>query len=365
MGINPKYGIPAVEIVFTMLHAGGKFGGGGYKVSGGLHGVGASVVNALSEWMVVNVRTEGREYQMRLERGKTTSPLKQIGETEETGSKIHFKPDSLIFEELDFNYDVLKNRLREMAFLNKGITIILEDEREELYNEFYYEGGILSFVEYLNKSRTALHSPPIYVTGEKENATLEIALQYNDSFIENIFTFANNISTPEGGTHLVGFKSGLTRVINEYARKTNVLKAGDPNFSGEDTREGLAAIISVKLTEPQFEGQTKTKLGNSDIRGFVENTLNEKLAAYLEENPSVARMIMEKCVSAFRAREAAKKARDLTRRKNVLESASLPGKLADCSERDPRLCEIFRVEGNQPAAQQNRAGKESTRPFCR
>ncbi|HHU77760.1 MAG TPA: DNA topoisomerase (ATP-hydrolyzing) subunit B [Clostridiales bacterium] len=359
VGINPKYGIPAVEIVFTMLHAGGKFGGGGYKVSGGLHGVGASVVNALSEWMVVNVRTEGREYQMRLERGKTTSPLKQIGETEETGSKIHFKPDSLIFEELDFNYDVLKNRLREMAFLNKGITIILEDEREELYNEFYYEGGILSFVEYLNKSRTALHSPPIYVTGEKENATLEIALQYNDSFIENIFTFANNISTPEGGTHLVGFKSGLTRVINEYARKTNVLKAGDPNFSGEDTREGLAAIISVKLTEPQFEGQTKTKLGNSDIRGFVENTLNEKLAAYLEENPSVARMIMEKCVSAFRAREAAKKARDLTRRKNVLESASLPGKLADCSERDPRLCEIFIVEGNSAggSAKQGRERK--------
>jgi DNA gyrase subunit B len=235
----------------------------------------------------------------------------------------------------------------------------LEDEREELYNEFYYEGGILSFVEYLNKSRTALHSPPIYVTGEKENATLEIALQYNDSFIENIFTFANNISTPEGGTHLVGFKSGLTRVINEYARKTNVLKAGDPNFSGEDTREGLAAIISVKLTEPQFEGQTKTKLGNSDIRGFVENTLNEKLAAYLEENPSVARMIMEKCVSAFRAREAAKKARDLTRRKNVLESASLPGKLADCSERDPRLCEIFIVEGNSAggSAKQGRERK--------
>ncbi len=359
VGINPKYGIPAVEIVFTMLHAGGKFGGGGYKVSGGLHGVGASVVNALSEWMVVNVRNDGKEYQIEFERGVTTSPLKVIGESEETGSKIHFKPDHLIFEELDFTYDILKKRLREMAFLNKGITIILEDEREDIYNEFYYEGGIVSFVEYLNKNRTALHNPPIYITGEKENATLEIALQYNDSFIENIYSFANNISTPEGGTHLVGFKSGLTRTINDYARKTNVLKAGDPNFSGEDTREGLTAIISVKLTEPQFEGQTKTKLGNSDIRGFVENIINERFSVFLEENPSVAKLIVEKALSASRAREAAKKARELTRRKSVLESASLPGKLADCSEKDPALCEIFIVEGDSAggSAKQGRERK--------
>jgi DNA gyrase subunit B len=346
VGINPKYGISAVEIVFTMLHAGGKFGGGGYKVSGGLHGVGASVVNALSEWLVVNVRTEGKEYQLKFERGVTTSPLQVIGETQETGSKVHFKPDGEIFEELDFTYDVLKNRLREMAFLNKGITIILEDEREGLFNEFYYEGGIISFVEYLNKNRAVLHSQPVYITGEKGDATLEIALQYNDSYIENIFTFANNISTPEGGTHLVGFKSGLTRVINEYARKTNVLKAGDANFSGEDTREGLTAIISVKMTEPQFEGQTKTKLGNSDIRGFVENTFVEKFSYFLEEHPAEAKIMVEKSLSASRAREAAKKARDLTRRKSVLESASLPGKLADCQEKDPSLCEIFIVEGD-------------------
>jgi DNA gyrase subunit B len=359
VGINPKYGIPAVEIVFTMLHAGGKFGGGGYKVSGGLHGVGASVVNALSEWMVVDVRTDGREYQIKFERGKTISPLRVIGDTEESGSKIHFKPDYQIFEELDFTYDILKKRLREMAFLNKGITIILEDEREDLYNEFYYEGGIVSFVEYLNKNRTALHSPPVYITGEKENATLEIALQYNDSFIENIFPFANNISTPEGGTHLVGFKSGLTRTINDYARKTNVLKPGDANFSGEDTREGLTAIISVKLTEPQFEGQTKTRLGNSDIRGFVENILCESFSSFLEENPSVAKIIVEKALSASRAREAARKARELTRRKSVLESASLPGKLADCSEKDPALCEIFIVEGDSAggSAKQGRERK--------
>jgi DNA gyrase subunit B len=359
VGINLKYGIPAVEIVFTMLHAGGKFGGGGYKVSGGLHGVGASVVNALSEWMEVYVRTDGKEYRMRFERGVTTSPLKEIGAAEESGSTIHFKPDYKIFEELDFTYDVLKNRLREMAFLNKGIVIILEDQRQDLRNEFYYEGGIVSFVEYLNKNRTPLHNPPIYITSEKDDAALEIALQYNDSFIENIFPFANNISTPEGGTHLVGFKSGLTRVINDYARKTNILKAGDANFSGEDTREGLTAIISVKLTEPQFEGQTKTKLGNSEIRGFVENVLHDGLSAFLEENPSTARVILEKTLSAARAREAAKKARELTRRKSVLESAALPGKLADCSEKDPALCEIFIVEGNSAggSAKQGRERK--------
>jgi len=359
VGINPKYGIPAVEIVFTMLHAGGKFGGGGYKVSGGLHGVGASVVNALSEWMVVNVCTDGYEYQIEFERGNTVSPLKKLGPTDKTGSKIHFKPDGQIFEELNFSYDVLKNRLREMAFLNKGITIILEDQREDLYNKFYYEGGIISFVEYLNKNKAVLHSQPIYITAEKENASLEIALQYNDSFVENIFSFANNISTPEGGTHLVGFKSGLTRVINEYARKTNILKSGDANFTGEDTREGLTAIISVKLVEPQFEGQTKTKLGNSDIRSFVENTFVAKFSEYLEEHPAEAKLIVEKSLSASRAREAAKKARDLTRRKSVLESASLPGKLADCSEKDPALCEIFIVEGDSAggSAKQGRERK--------
>jgi DNA gyrase subunit B len=359
VGINPKYGISAVEIVFTMLHAGGKFGGGGYKVSGGLHGVGASVVNALSEWLVVNVRTDGKEYELKFERGVTTSPLQLIGDTEESGSTVHFKPDGKIFEELDFTYDVLKSRMREMAFLNKGITIILEDEREELFNEFYYEGGIISFVEYLNKNRAVLHSQPIYITGEKGDASLEISLQYNDSYIENIFSFANNISTPEGGTHLAGFKSGLTRVINDYARKTNVLKAADPNFSGEDTREGLTAIISVKLTEPQFEGQTKTKLGNSDIRSFVENIFAEKFTYFLEEHPTEAKIILEKSLSASRAREAAKKARDLTRRKSVLESASLPGKLADCQEKDPSLCEIFIVEGDSAggSAKQGRERK--------
>jgi len=359
VGINPKYGMPAVEIAFTMLHAGGKFGGGGYKVSGGLHGVGAAVVNALSIWMVVKVKTNGKEYQIEFERGNTASPLKEIGDAEDTGSTVRFKPDPEIFEEVNFSYDILKKRLREMAFLNKGITIILEDEREGKYNKFHYEGGIVSFVEYLNKNKTILHSPPIYITAEKENANLEIALQYNDSYIENIFSFANNISTPEGGTHLVGFKSGLTRAINDYAKKTNMLKAGDSNLAGEDTREGLTAIISVKLTEPQFEGQTKTKLGNSEIRGFVENTFFEKFAAFLEENPSVAKLIVEKALSASRAREAARKARELTRRKSVLESASLPGKLADCSEKDPALCEIFIVEGDSAggSAKQGRERK--------
>ena len=295
-----------------------------------------------------------QEYQIKFERGKQYH-LFGNRDTEESGSKF-ISPD---YQILRWIYLRHTENAYEMAFLNKGITIILEDEREDLYNEFYYEGGIVSFVEYLNKNRTALHSPPVYITGEKENATLEIALQYNDSFIENIFPFANNISTPEGGTHLVGFKSGLTRTINDYARKTNVLKPGDANFSGEDTREGLTAIISVKLTEPQFEGQTKTRLGNSDIRGFVENTLCESFSSFLEENPSVAKIIVEKALSASRAREAARKARELTRRKSVLESASLPGKLADCSEKDPALCEIFIVEGDSAggSAKQGRERK--------
>lgn len=359
IGINPKYGISAVEIVLTMLHAGGKFGGGGYKVSGGLHGVGASVVNALSEWLEVYVKTDGKSYKQRFERGITVTPLEELGVTEETGTMIHFKADDQIFEEMDYNFDTLKNRMREMAFLNKGITILIDDEREDLSKEFYYEGGIVSFVEYLNKNKVALHDKPIYITGEKEDSSIEVALQYNDSYIENIFSFANNISTPEGGTHLSGFRSGLTRVINDYARKNNFLKANDINFSGEDTREGLTGIISVKLLEPQFEGQTKTKLGNSEIRGFVENILVERLTSFLEENPSVARVVMEKASNAARAREAAKKARELTRRKGVLESASLPGKLADCSERDPSLCEIFIVEGNSAggSAKQGRERK--------
>lgn len=346
VGIVTKMGKSAVEVVLTVLHAGGKFGGEGYKVSGGLHGVGASVVNALSEWLLVTVKTEGRVYRQRFERGLPATDLERIGETEDTGTTIHFKPDHQIFEELDFHFDTLRNRLRELAFLNRGITILIEDKREDLQKEYYYEGGIVSFVEYLNKNKASLHTPPVYIRADKDSTDLEIALQYNDSYVENIFSYANNISTHEGGTHLSGFKSAMTRVINDYARKYGFLKAADPNFSGEDTREGLTAILSIKLMEPQFEGQTKTKLGNSEIRGFVENNTVDKLQAFLEENPATARIIMEKALNAARAREAAKKARELTRRKSVLESTTLPGKLADCSERDPALCELFLVEGD-------------------
>ncbi len=346
VGIHPQVGKPAVEVVLTLLHAGGKFGGEGYKVSGGLHGVGASVVNALSDWLIVEVKTEGKIHRQRFERGNTVSQLEVIGTTEETGTTIRFKPDATIFEDLDFQFDVLKNRLRELSFLNKGLTIIIEDERDGMKKEYYYEGGIVSFVEYLNKNKVSLHAPPIFIFGEKDNASVEVALQYNDSYVENVFSFANYISTHEGGTHLSGFKSALTRVINEYARKNNYLKGSDVNFSGEDTREGLTAILSVKLMDPQFEGQTKTKLGNSEMRGFVENHMVDKLQSFLEENPATARIIMEKSLNAARARDAAKKARELTRRKSVLESTSLPGKLADCSEKDPALCEIFLVEGD-------------------
>ncbi|HOB20956.1 MAG TPA: DNA topoisomerase (ATP-hydrolyzing) subunit B, partial [Candidatus Atribacteria bacterium] len=346
VGINPKYGISALELVLTKLHAGGKFGGGGYKVSGGLHGVGASVVNALSEWLEVTVKTDGKVYRQKFERGVPVSKLEIIGETEETGTSITFKPDYLIFEDLNFSFEVLKKRLRELAFLNKGLFIKLHDERDGQSKEFYYEGGIVSFVEYLNRNKTVLHEKPLYIYGEKDGASVELAMQYNDSYNENIFSFANYIATIEGGTHLSGFKSGLTRVINDYARKANILKAGDPNFTGEDTREGLTAILSVKLTEPQFEGQTKTKLGNSDMRSFVENIVVEKLSTFMEENPAAARVVIEKTLNASRAREAARKARELTRRKSVLESTSLPGKLADCSEKDPSQCEIFIVEGD-------------------
>ncbi len=346
VGIQEKMHKPAVEVALTMLHAGGKFGSGGYSVSGGLHGVGVAVVNALSEWLVVKVKRNGHIYTQRYERGVTKTPLEIIGDTEETGTTITFKPDHLIFDELNFSYDTLRSRLRELAFLNAGLRIEILDERTEEGESFHYEGGIISFVEYLNKNRAALFSPPIYISGEKGTSSMEVALQYNDSYVEGVYSFANNIDTHEGGTHLSGFRAAITRVLNDYGRKYNYIKQNEPNLSGEDTREGLTAIISVKLTEPQFEGQTKTKLGNSEIRGFVESTVGEGLSAFLEENPSIGKIILEKALTASRAREAAKKARELTRRKSVLESTSLPGKLADCTEKDPALSEIFIVEGD-------------------
>ncbi len=356
VGIHPKMHRPAVEVCLTVLHAGGKFGGEGYKVSGGLHGVGASVVNGLSSHLLVNVYQDGKIYQQEYERGKILYDLKVVGETDRTGTTIRFWPDVKtgedpepgIFETGNFDFDTLKTRFREMAFLNAGIRIQLTDDRgEEPHTEvFHYEGGIVSFVEYLNRHKTPLFAPPVYIFGVKNGSTVEVALQWNDSFNESVFSFANNIHTPEGGTHLAGFRNALTRVINDYARKTGMLKASDANLTGDDVREGLTAIVSVKLVEPQFEGQTKTKLGNSEIRPLVDGMVSEKLTAYLEENPSSARAVLDKCLSAARAREAARKARDLTRRKTALESAALPGKLADCSERDPAKCEIFIVEGD-------------------
>ena len=356
VGIHPKMGRPAVEVCLTVLHAGGKFGGGGYKVSGGLHGVGASVVNALSSHLKVNVYQDGRIYQQEYERGKILYDLKVVGETERTGTTIQFWPDVKtgetpepgIFETGDFDFDTLKTRFREMAFLNAGIRIELKDERGEEVKEkvFHYEGGIVSFVEYLNRHKTPLFQPPIYISGVKNGSTVEVALQWNDSFNESVFSFANNIHTPEGGTHLAGFRNAITKVVNDYGRRTNMLKQSDANLTGDDVREGLTAIVSVKLVEPQFEGQTKTKLGNSEIRPLVDSMVSDKLATFFEENPTAARTVMDKCLSAARAREAARKARDLTRRKTALESASLPGKLADCSERDPAKCEIFIVEGD-------------------
>jgi DNA gyrase subunit B len=348
VGIHPKLGIPTVEVVHTMLHAGGKFGTGAYSVSGGLHGVGASVVNALSEYMTVEVARDGYIYRQRYERGKTVTKLEIVGKSDYTGTKTNFKPDPLIFEEVEFDFESMISRYREMAFLNKGIKIILVDKRQEVQNkvELHYEGGIISFVEYINRSKEVIHKPPIYIEGKKGDTLVEVSLQYNDGYNENIFSYANDINTAEGGTHLTGFRSALTKVINDYARKYNILKESEKNLMGEDVREGLTAIISVKLKEPQFEGQTKTKLGNSEVRGIVEGIVNEKLQYFLEENPSEARIILEKCITAARAREAAKKARDLTRRKSALESTSLPGKLADCSEKDPSLCEIFIVEGD-------------------
>ena len=350
VGINHKAGIPAVEVVFTILHAGGKFGGGGYKVSGGLHGVGASVVNALSTWLEVTICREGKVYQQRYERGKTMYPLKMVGECdpEQTGTKVVFLPDSEVFEETVYDYDILKQRLREMAFLTKGLKIILKDSREGMEREkiFHYEGGIREFVSYLNRSKEALYPEIIYCEGQQNGVSVEVAMQHNDSYTENCYGFVNNINTPEGGTHIVGFRNALTKTFNDYARKNKLLKESEPNLSGDDIREGLTAIVSVKIEEPQFEGQTKQKLGNSEARGAVDNVVSKQLEIFLEENPSVAKVIVEKSVVAQRAREAARKARDLTRRKSALDNMSLPGKLADCSDKNPENCEIYIVEGD-------------------
>ncbi len=344
--VQPKVGKPAVEIALTMLHAGGKFGNGGYKVSGGLHGVGVSVVNALSEWLEVEIRRDGGLFFQRYERGKPVTPVIKKGEATDSGTKITFMPDSEIFEVNEFSADILSKRLREQAFLNKGIRIQLTDKRTGKDQIFHYEGGIVSFVKYINRNKDVLHKEPIYMDAKREGMEVEVAVQYNTSYVETVLAFANNINTQEGGTHLVGFKSALTRSINDYARKANLLKEQEPNLSGDDVREGLAAVISVKLQNPQFEGQTKTKLGNSEVRGVVDSVVSEGISNFLEQNPGIARTIIEKSISASRAREAARKARELTRRKSVLERTTLPGKLADCSERDPRLCELYLVEGD-------------------
>ncbi len=346
---HPKMGIPAVEVIHTILHAGGKFGGGGYKVSGGLHGVGASVVNALSTHMEVEIKRNGKIYKQCYEKGKSITKLEEIGESKKTGSKTTFWPDPEIFTEtIVFDYSTLERRLREMAFLNKGVKIIFKDEREgqKKSETFHYEGGIKEFVKHINKDKDAIHDEVIYFEVIKDTCEVEIAMQYTSSYSELVLGYANNINTTDGGTHIVGFKSALTRVLNEYGKRSKTLKENDDPLSGEDVREGLTAIVSVKLAEPQFEGQTKAKLGNSEIRGFVETSTNENLLAFLEENPTQAKVIIEKCIKAARAREAARKARDLTRRKGALESFSLPGKLADCSEKDPALSEIFLVEGD-------------------
>ena len=370
VGINQKAGKPAVEVVFTILHAGGKFGGGGYKVSGGLHGVGASVVNALSDWLEVQIYKEGKIYKQRYERGHVCYPLKVMGECEEkkSGTRVDFKPDATIFEDVIYDFEVLKQRLREMAFLTKGLKIILNDEREfdEEGNkkvktrEFHYEGGIKEFVTYLNKSKNSLYDNIMYFEGTKNQVYVEVALQHNDSYTENVYSFVNNITTPEGGTHLMGFRNALTKTFNDYARSKKLLKDSEPNLTGEDIREGLTAIISVKLGEPQFEGQTKQKLGNSEARGAVDSIVAEQLTYFLEQNPSVAKIILEKSILAQRARDAARKARDLTRRKTALDSMALPGKLADCSDRDPKNCEIYIVEGDSAGGSAKTARDRTT-----
>ncbi|TGV31339.1 DNA gyrase subunit B, partial [Mesorhizobium sp. M00.F.Ca.ET.186.01.1.1] len=348
-GIHEKTGKSTVETVLTVLHAGGKFGGGGYKVSGGLHGVGSSVVNALSEWMEVEVKQNNQIHYMRFTVGTPVADLAVIGETEETGTKVTFKPDPTIFTETTvFEYDILQKRIRELAFLNKGLRITLKDTRPEQEKEesFHYEGGIVQFVEYLNKNREALHEEVIYCEGEKDGLLVEVALQYNDSYVSNIYSFANNINTHEGGTHETGFKTALTRVINDYSRKFNLLKEKDANLSGDDVREGITAIISVKIQEPQFEGQTKTKLGNSEARSITESVFGDRFSTFMEENPGVAKKVVEKALMASRAREAARKAREMTRRKSALEVSALPGKLADCSSKDASESELFIVEGD-------------------
>ena len=362
--INHKAGKPAVEVVFTVLHAGGKFGGGGYKVSGGLHGVGASVVNALSDWLEVEVCRDGHVYKQRYERGKTMYPLRIEGdcEAEQTGTRVHFMPDGTIFEETIFDYDTLKQRFREMAFLTKGLKIILTDTREgqERTDTFHYEGGIKEFVKYLNRSKESLYPEIIYCEGRKDSVEVEVAMQHNDSYNESTFSFVNNITTPEGGTHLAGFRNALTKTFNAYAKANKILKDSDPSLSGDDIREGLTAIISVKIEEPQFEGQTKQKLGNSEARGAVDNIVSEQLTYFLEQNPTVAKTICEKSLLAQRAREAARKARDLTRRKTALEGSSLPGKLADCSDKDPKNCEIYIVEGDSAGGSAKTARSRAT-----
>ena len=364
VGINHKAGIPAVEVVFTILHAGGKFGGGGYKVSGGLHGVGASVVNALSEWLEVSIYHEGKEYRQRYERGHTMYPLKVVGDCEEgkTGTTVTFLPDKEIFEETVYDYDILKQRLREMAFLTKGLRIVLRDEREDSKKEktFHYEGGIREFVTYLNRSKESLYPEVIYCEGEKDGVAVEVAMQHYDSYTENRYGFVNNINTPEGGTHIVGFRNALTKTFNDYARKNKLLKDSEPNLSGDDIREGLTAIVSVKIEEPQFEGQTKQKLGNSEARGAVDFVVSRQLEIFLEQNPTVAKATVEKSVLAQRAREAARKARDLTRRKSALDGMALPGKLADCSDKDPKNCEIYIVEGDSAGGSAKTARNRAT-----
>ena len=363
VGIQKKAGIPAVEVVFTILHAGGKFGGGGYKVSGGLHGVGASVVNALSTWLEVRVYQDGKIYQQRYERGKVMYPLKVVGECDpdKHGTEVHFLPDPEIFEETVYDFEILRVRLQETAFLTKNLRIVLKDDREEKKEKiFHYEGGIREFVTYLNKGKAPLYENVIYCEGTKENVYVEVAMQHNDSYTENIYSFVNNVNTPEGGTHLAGLKNALTKTINDYARKNKLLKDSEDNLSGEDIREGLTAIISVKIEEPQFEGQTKQKLGNSEARGAVDNIVSEQLTYFLEQNPTAAKTICEKSILSQRARAAARKARDLTRRKTALESMTLPGKLADCSNKDPQKCEIFIVEGDSAGGSAKTARSRDT-----
>ena len=364
VGINHKSGLPAVEVVFTVLHAGGKFGGGGYKVSGGLHGVGASVVNALSNWLEVRVYHDGKVYFQRYERGKTMNKLEVIDTCpiEKTGTGVRFLPDDTMFEETVYDYDVLKTRLRETAFLTKGLRIVLRDLRTDPVVEkaFHYEGGIKEFVSYLNKSKTALYPDIIYCEGERDGVLVEVAMQHNDSYQENTYGFVNNITTPEGGTHIVGFRNALTKTFNEYARANKLLKDSEPNLTGEDIREGMTAIVSIKIEEPQFEGQTKQKLGNSEARGAVDNIVSTQLELFLEQNPAVAKTIVEKSLLSQRAREAARKARDLTRRKSALDGMSLPGKLADCTDKDPKNCEIFLVEGDSAGGSAKSARSRAT-----